>query len=146
MKSISPMIGVVLLIGITFGIFLILFSWGSSYVKSSQEKSEAGVSKRLECTLADVSIDYAVYNATSGNFSIIVANNGNTDFDSIVFTFITDTGSQDQVVNKPLKKGEKKVYEVYFNEGCNINLIRVSTPCPDAKDDISRGEIIFLGC
>ncbi len=146
MKGISPMIGVVLLIGITFGIFIILYSWGGSYVKSSQQEYETGVSKRIECTLADITANYAVYNSTSQNFSIVVTNSGNVDFDYVIFTFIREAGSEDREVNKTLRKGEKKVYEISFANGCDVTLIRVSTPCPDAKDDLSRSEITFLGC
>ena len=146
MKSVSPLIGIVLLIGISLGIFIILFEWGTSYAESSREKSESKLSQSLECMHAYISIDYAIYNATSGNFSIVLENGGNIDFEKIIFSFIKDIEVKEYEIDETLKKGEKKVYEIHLNEACDIKLIRVSTQCPDAKDDILRNEIIFLGC
>lgn len=146
MKGLSPLIGIILLIGITFGMFIIFFGWGSGYIKSSQKESEKSASKSLQCSLADVSIDNAIYNATSGNFSIIVTNAGNVDFNPVVFTFITDKGSKDYEIHETLGKGEKKVYKIHFDKGCEVNLIHVSTPCENAKDEIIKEKITFLGC
>ncbi|HIQ49849.1 MAG TPA: hypothetical protein EYH56_01495 [Nanoarchaeota archaeon] len=146
MKALSPIIGIVLLVGISLGIFMILFEWSTSYVESSQEKSESKLSESFECMNAYIKIDYVIYNATSGNFSIVLENRGSVDFEKIIFSFIKDIEVKEYEVNEVLKKGEKKVYEINLNKACDIKLIRVSTQCSNAKDEIDRKEITFLGC
>ncbi len=146
-KAVSPLIGVVLLIGISFAVFMVLSSWGKSYIQETKKESEEKFSHGIDCSLASIHAEQVIYNATSGNFTILLENKGSVDFEYLVISAVINDMVVESEVNETFGKGEKRVFTVHFDENaCNVKLLRITTICASAKAEIEREEIKFIGC
>ncbi len=146
-KAVSPLVGVVLLIGIAFAVFVLISSWGTGYVKHATGETGKEFSRQIDCSLASIHADVAIYNATSGNFTLLLENRGSVDFDGLSVSVIFDERVVEKEISQPLRRGEKKVFTVHFEENaCNLRFLRIATSCSNAKIELKRSEIKFRGC
>ncbi len=150
-KAVSPLIAIVLIIGITFALFIVLNAWGGEFMLSRQKESESKISSALDCALGSVEIKHAVYNASAGKLYVLVRNSGQVDFSRVkiavlvgdevkVFNATSPTSSSD------LPKGSERVYVIHVPNACEMQIIRVSTECTGVKDTLKRSEIVFYNC
>ncbi len=151
MKGISPLISVVLIIGITFGLYIVINTWAGGFFKGVQESSESKISEKLDCSLASITAEGAVYNRTSGKLYVIAKNDGQISFSSIMISVLINNTiynfADDAITpSHNLPTGVKNVYIVNTTLGCFITMIKLITECDDVQDSVSKSDIVFYGC
>ncbi len=96
-KGVSPLIATVLIIGFTIALAALIMTWGTSFIKKTQQDVETGAEAQLQCARVDLEIKS--YNCTadplsgaeklsveskySGSLDVWVRKNGNK-LDSVV--------------------------------------------------------------
>ncbi len=150
-KSLSPLIAEVMIIGIVFGLFVVLHSWSGGFIHGMQESSETKIQKRLDCSLGSITIRNAIYNSTSGKLYVLVRNDGQVDFSNLTISVMIDNDIQNfdavsLTADNTLPSGEERSYVVDLSNGCNLQLIRVNTECTSIYDTISSEKVTFYGC
>ncbi len=151
-KSLSPLIAEVLIIGIVFGLFIVLHSWSGGFFNEMQHSSGEKIQKKIDCSLGSITIRSAVYNKTEGRLYVLVRNDGQVDFQNLtVSVFINDNvedfNAQSLTSTNDLPAGEERSYYVDISDACSMGLVRISTlDCPSIYDQITSDKITFYGC
>jgi len=96
-KGISPLIAAVLLIAFTISISTLVMPFFSSTMQSIQEGNNEEQEKILNAAEADLSIESAKYDSSSGNYTVTVKNSGSTELENFTVTATGERPYQKQV-------------------------------------------------
>lgn len=153
-KAISPLIASVLLIAFTITVATIIASWVTTFTTGQTELTEEKAKQRITCAFGSLNIEEAKYNNTETKLFLRIENTqGDMDLSNITFNVIMKNASTFfyhttcNCNDETLRSAEIKIYSnSSVADGCNIDMVRVSTNCPDAYDDVYSSQITFSGC
>lgn len=125
MKGMSELVSAVLLMVLTVGIAVTIFSFFTQTVSTTTEKVENTSATATDCTSANINIeDVFISNGTAGSARVIVRNAGFTDLSITSAQFYNRTGYNFSAQGVPLGG---------FSKGsvANLNFANVSArSCP----------------
>lgn len=130
-KGISPLVAAVLLIAVTMTIAGVLAYWTSSFVRSGlPEQNQTQQIQR--CSGADFAIFSSVYNATTGNLTLIFQNKAESPLQITNVTFVYPNGTLDiKPAGLIISKGSSLASLVVSNVFGGFANYLVLTDCPN---------------
>jgi flagellin-like protein len=90
-KAVSPLIATVLVIGFAIALSGIMMTWGTSFVKDIQERSEKSSLKDIACT-KDVGLNIKSATVLGNKIKLVIENLGQMDMDKLNILLIGSDG------------------------------------------------------
>src|SRR3989338_7480911 len=90
-RAVSPLIATVLVIGFVIALSGIMMTWGTSFVKDIQERSEKSSLKDIACT-RDVGINIKSATVLGNKIKLVIENLGQMDIDKLNILLIGSDG------------------------------------------------------
>ncbi|MEM5815309.1 MAG: hypothetical protein QXD89_02375 [Candidatus Aenigmatarchaeota archaeon] len=141
MKSISPFIAEILLIGFTVAIAAIIISWSSGFTKTSTQTIKQQSETQLICSYSGISTERDIV-FKNGYLYGYVRNSGNIPL-NINFQIIYDNGTTQENPNliSNLNPGTLAFFNLSVSS--NIRYLYITTNCTDTYLMIEKSEIVF---
>jgi len=122
-KGLSPVVATLLMVGIVFAMFAILYPWATSSLMLYQGSASIWFSNQEEAAKERIVIEMALFNVTTNHTDIYVRNVGEIDV-KIVAVYVNGADYSSSV-NPPLTGG----YPIY-TKASNQNVVRFSIAIP----------------
>lgn len=113
-RGMSPIIGTILILGFTVALSAVVMTWGSTFIRSTQESTEATVGREISCS-TDTRIDIKDAEVKGDTLKLRVENAGIKDIDKISVRIHGSDGTQNVGTSSGLESLEIQIFELGFN-------------------------------
>jgi flagellin-like protein len=110
-KAVSPLIATVLVIGFAIALSGIMMTWGTSFVKDIQERSEKSSLKDIACT-KDVGLNIKGATVFGNKIKLVVENLGQMNMDKLNILLIGSDGGDNIVTASGISAGGIQSFSV----------------------------------
>jgi hypothetical protein len=110
-KAVSPLIATVLVIGFAIALSGIMMTWGTSFVKDIQERSEKSSLKDIACT-KDVGLNIKSATVLGNKIKLVVENLGQMDMDKLNILLVGSDGGDNIVTGSGISAGGIQSFSV----------------------------------
>ena len=110
-KAVSPLIATVLVIGFAIALSGIMMTWGTSFVKDIQERSEKSSLKDIACT-RDVGLNIKSATVLGNKIKLVIENLGQMDIDKLNILLVGSDGGDNIEIGSGISAGGIQSFSV----------------------------------
>src|SRR3989338_3297570 len=110
-RAVSPLIATVLVIGFVIALSGIMMTWGTSFVKDIQERSEKSSLKDIACT-RDVGINIKSATVLGNKIKLVIENLGQMDIDKLNILLVGSDGGDNIETGSGISAGGIQSFSV----------------------------------